>query len=123
MSSPQGPDAPARKTRDATLKRASSFTTTVVLDAVKRWLGLEELSEHEKDVLRRKHERLEAKRQTKRQQLKSRPTKGGKKQEDPIAKRLLHEIKDIEKEQKRIRKRIGEEIETERPRSRRRRSG
>ncbi len=105
-----------------TLKRTRPLTTDVVLDAVKRWLGLEELSEHEKDVLRRKHERLEEKRRAKRRQLKSRPTKGGKKKEDPIAKRLLHEIKDIEKEQKRIRKRIGEDIEPNRPRSRRRRS-
>lgn len=95
----------------------------MVLDAVKRWLGLEELSEHEKDVLRRKHERLEQKRRSKRRQLKSRPTKGGKKQEDPIAKRLLHEIKDIEKEQKRIRKRIGEELGTDETRSRRKRRG
>ncbi len=90
-----------------------------MLDFLKNLLGFEELSEHEKDVLRRKHARLEQKRQQKRRQLKSRPTKGGKKKEDPVAKRLLHEIQDLEKEQRDIEKRLGEDLDTQRPQSRR----
>lgn len=91
----------------------------MVLDFLKRLIGLESLSEHEKDVLRRKHRKLEKQRMAKRKQLHQRGAKGGKKQEDPVAKRLMHEISEIEKEQRDIEKRLGEDLGDEGPRSRR----
>lgn len=90
-----------------------------MLDQIKRWLGLEELSEHEKDALRREHRRLDKKRQAKRRKLKNRPSGGGKKKEDPVAKRLLHEIQDLERRQQEIEKRLGEDPSSGRPTSRR----
>lgn len=91
-----------------------------MLNRIKQWLGLDDLSEHEKDVLRREYRRLEKKRQTKRSTLKSRPTRGGKKKEDPVAKRLTHEISSIKRRQKEIEDRLGEDLSSEQPRSRRR---
>lgn len=90
-----------------------------MLERIKRWLGLEELSEHERDALKREHRRLEKKKQTKRRKLESRPTGGGKKKEDPVAKRLVHEISDLEKRQDEIEDRLGEDPSSGRPQSRR----
>lgn len=90
-----------------------------MLDRIKRWLGLRELSEHERHALRREYARLEEKRATKRRKLEQRPTRGGKKKEDPVAKRLVHEIRDIERRQEEIEEELGEDPTSDRPASRR----
>jgi len=90
-----------------------------VLDLLRRLLGLEDLSEHEKDVLRRKHAKLAKEHQRKRSQLHARGTKGGKKEEDPVAKRLRREISELESEMADIEKRLGEDLGSDRPESRR----
>lgn len=90
-----------------------------MIERIKRWLGLGSLSEYEKEALRREHARLEKKIAKKRRKLNQRPTRGGKKKEDPVAKRLVHEISDIERRQDEIEAKLGEDLSSDRPVSRR----
>lgn len=81
---------------------------SVVLETVKRWLGLvDEAEGYEREALEREYRRLERKIQRRKRELEETPTAKSKKKQNPKAKRLIDEVRKLEKRQREVETRLG----------------